>query len=72
MESPDFREKKDRQVSLHQSEKMLKLALKEYPENEGKLENLESQGFQDSQETRDQWVTRDRWEIRVQWDQKDQ
>lgn len=72
VESPDFREKKDRPVSLHQLEKMLKLAQKEYPENEGHVENPESQEFGDSQETRDQWVTRDSLEIKVQWDPKDQ
>ena len=72
MESPDFRERKDRPVSLHQLEKMLKLAQKEYPENEVHVENLESQEFGDSQETRDQWVTPDSLEIRAQWDPKDQ
>ena len=72
MESPDFRERKDRPVSLHQLEKMLKLAQKEYPGNEVHVENLESQEFGDSQETRDQWVTPDSLEIRVQWDPKDQ
>ena len=72
MESPDFRERKDRPVSLHQLEKMLKLAQKEYPENEVHVENLDSREFGDSQETRDQWVTPDSLEIRVQWDPKDQ